>query len=65
MAKGFMGNGAARVLYVNLSTETLTDELYGDEITRKFVGGYGLAAKLLFDKQAGGVDALGPENHIG
>lgn len=65
MAKGFMGNGAARVLYVNLSTETLTDELYGDEVTRKFVGGYGLAAKLLFDKQAAGVDALGPENHIG
>jgi len=65
MAKGFMGNGAARVLYVNLSTETLTDELYGDEVTRKFVGGYGLAAKLLFDKQVAGVNALGQENHIG
>lgn len=65
MAKGFMGNGAARVLHVDLSAGTTTEALYDDEVTRPVVGGYGLAAKLLFDQQAPGVDALGPDNHIG
>ncbi len=65
MAKGFMGNGKARILFVDLSKGRTHEELYGDEVTRSFVGGYGLAAKILFDRQKAGVDALGPENHLG
>ncbi len=57
--------GESRVLYLDLSTGEEVVEEYSSEFTRKYVGGYGLAAKLLWDKQKPNVDALGPDNMLG
>jgi len=43
----------------------MKDELFGEDVLRKFLGGYGLAAKIMYDRQKPGVDALGPENMLG
>ena len=58
MANGYMG----KILNVDLSTGTLSDEVVADDILRDYVGGYGLAARLLYERMPGGVDPLGPEN---
>ena len=65
MAGGYMGNGSAKILFVDLSNGDLKEELFGEEILRKFLGGYGLAAKIMYDRQKPGVDPLGPENMLG
>ncbi|MFC1714276.1 aldehyde ferredoxin oxidoreductase family protein, partial [Candidatus Poribacteria bacterium] len=62
---GYMGQGSAKVLFVDLSSGEMKDELFGEEILSKFLGGYGLAAKIMYDRQKPGVDALGPENMLG
>ncbi|MFC1525981.1 aldehyde ferredoxin oxidoreductase family protein [Candidatus Latescibacterota bacterium] len=61
MARGFMG----RILNVDLSAGKLSDEPTDETLCRSFVGGYGLGAKLLFDRMDAGVDPLGPDNLLG
>ena len=66
MAGGYMGkDGTAKILFVDLSTGKMKDELFGEEILRKFLGGYGLAAKIMYDRQKPGVDPMGPDNMLG
>jgi len=65
MAGGYMGQGSAKILFVDLSSGEMKDEEFGEDILRKFVGGYGLAAKIIYDRQKPGVDALGPDNMLG
>ncbi|MGB9595331.1 MAG: aldehyde ferredoxin oxidoreductase family protein [Candidatus Poribacteria bacterium] len=65
MAGGYMGNGSAKILFVDLSKGEIKEELFGEEILRKYIGGYGLAAKIMYDRQKPGVDPLGPENMLG
>jgi len=65
MAGGYMGQGSAKVLFVDLSSGDIKEELFGEELLRKFIGGYGLAAKIMYDRQKPGVDPLGPENMLG
>jgi aldehyde:ferredoxin oxidoreductase len=54
-----------KVLWVNLSTSTLTEEALDEAMGRKYLGGYGLGSKFLFDRMRAGVDPLGPENTLG
>ena len=61
MAGGYMG----KILWVDLSRQVFKDEALDDKFCRDFIGGYGFAARLLFDRQKGGVDALGPDNIFG
>ncbi|MBT5873656.1 MAG: aldehyde ferredoxin oxidoreductase, partial [Candidatus Latescibacteria bacterium] len=61
MARGYMG----KILNVDLSTGKLWDETLDEKLCRDFLGGYGIGAKLLFDRMPGGVDALGPQNLLG
>ncbi|MCL5256931.1 MAG: aldehyde ferredoxin oxidoreductase family protein [Chloroflexi bacterium] len=60
MAKGFMG----KVLFVDLSKGKLHDEMLSEEIQRDYLGGYGIGAKIIFERQAAGVDPLGPDNFL-
>ncbi len=60
-----MGQGSAKILFVDLSSGDMKDELFGEDVLRKFIGGYGLAAKIMYDRQKPGVDPLGPENMLG
>jgi aldehyde:ferredoxin oxidoreductase len=59
--KGYVG----RDLWVNLSTGEMTERDPGDELRRRFLGGYGLGARMIFDNQPAGIDPLGPESIFG
>ena len=61
MARGFMG----KMLWVDLSTGQLRDEELSEDVGRKFLGGYGLGASILFARQKAGVDPLGPDSVFG
>ncbi len=61
MANGYMG----KLLFVNLSTGEIREETPDEKLYRDFIGGYGIGARILYDRQKGGVDALGPDNYLG
>ena len=54
-----------RILLVDLSNGQITVETPSDEVYLSYLGGYGLGAYYLYKLQKPGVDALGPENHLG
>lgn len=57
---GYMG----KILRVDLSTGELRDEKLNEEHARAFVGGSGLAARLVYDMVDNDTDPLGPENPL-
>ncbi|MFH1640070.1 MAG: aldehyde ferredoxin oxidoreductase family protein [Chloroflexota bacterium] len=61
MPEGYMG----KILFVNLSTGEIKEETPDEKLYRDFIGGHGLGARVLYNRQKAGVDALGPENHLG
>ena len=61
MAHGYMG----KILCVDLSKKELKDEELDEKIYRDYLGGYGLGARILFDRQKPGVDPLGPDSIFG
>jgi aldehyde:ferredoxin oxidoreductase len=54
-----------KILAVNLSSRAVQAEFLLEETYRRYIGGYGLGARLLFDRIPHGADALGPENILG
>ena len=61
MANGYMG----KILNVNLADGKISEEKLSEELCHKFIGGYGLGAKLLYDRIPAGADPLGPDNILG
>jgi aldehyde:ferredoxin oxidoreductase len=61
MARGYMG----KILFADLSKNELKDEVLDEKLCRQFIGGYGIGARVLFSRQRGGVDPLGPDNTLG
>jgi aldehyde:ferredoxin oxidoreductase len=61
MAGGYLG----KLLFVNLSTGHIKEETPDESLYRDFIGGYGIGARILYSRQRGGVDALGPANTLG
>lgn len=61
MARGYMG----RILDVDLTTRQITELPLDEDLCRAYIGGYGLGARILYDRMKPGVDALGPENVLG
>jgi aldehyde:ferredoxin oxidoreductase len=58
MPGGYVG----KVAFVNLSTGSVQVEPVSESVGRDFIGGYGLAARVLFERQPKQADPLGPEN---
>ncbi len=56
---------AGKLLFVNLSTEEIQEEELSQELTEQFLGGYGIGAKILYDRMPKGADPLGPDSYIG
>ena len=54
-----------KLLFVNLSTGELKEETPDMSLYQDYIGGYGLGARILYDRQKGGMDALGPDNILG
>ena len=57
--------GSARILFIDLGTGKQEIQNYDESIVRRFIGGYGLAAKIMFDRQKPKEDPLGPGNMLG
>ena len=61
MDRSYMG----KVLWVDLSTGTITTEAIPDHLYSRFLSGTGLASWLLYRRIPAGADPLGPENILG
>jgi len=53
-----------RILRVDLSNERFTTQLVEESFFKKYLGGVGLASKIIFDEVGANVDPLSPDNVI-
>ncbi|MGD0915133.1 MAG: aldehyde ferredoxin oxidoreductase family protein [Thermodesulfobacteriota bacterium] len=61
MARGYIG----KMLWVNLSNHKLKDEVLDEKLCRRFIGGYGLGANIVFSLQKAGVTPLDQDSILG
>ena len=61
MARGYM----EKILWVDLSTGQIREEIPEERLYRDFLGGYGIGARILYSRQKAGADPLGPDNIFG
>ncbi len=54
-----------KILFVDLSKGELKDEALDEKLCREFIGGYGIGARIIYNRQKAGVDPLGPDNILG
>jgi len=55
---GYMG----KILEVDLSSGKTEDISLDEEIAKKYIGGSGLAARILYDEIGANIDPLAPDN---
>jgi len=60
MLSGYLG----KILFVDLSNGAVKGEMLDEKLCRDFIGGYGIAARIIYSKQRGRVDPLGPDNTL-
>jgi aldehyde:ferredoxin oxidoreductase len=60
-----LGGYAGRFLWVDLTTGKLEVEVPDEALLRDFVGGYGVAARILYSRQPAGIDPLSPASIFG
>jgi len=53
-----------KILRINLSNKSTREETVSEEDLRKYIGGRGLAARILFEELKPGIDPWGPENKL-
>ena len=61
MSKGYMG----KLLSVDLTKGELQEEVLSEELCRDFMGGYGIGARILYERMKPKADPLGPDNLLG
>src|SRR3989337_2845388 len=54
-----------RILNVHLGSKRIQPEAVPERMSRDSLGGYGIGARLLFDRIPVGADPLGPDNVLG
>jgi len=59
------GGYVGRFLNIDLSQGKLADERPDESLLRAFIGGYGLGARMLYERMPAGADPLGPDNMLG
>ena len=57
---GYMG----KMLYVDLTTGNIREEDLVSEVANRYVGAFGISARLAYDLIAPGIDPFSPENYI-
>ena len=60
-----LGGYVGKFLWVDLSTGEIRDETLDEGLLRDYIGGYGLAARILYERMPPGADPLGPDNILG
>jgi aldehyde:ferredoxin oxidoreductase len=58
---GYMG----KMLFVDLTHDTMHEEDLSEELARQYIGGYGIGVPVLMERMRPGVDPLGPDNILG
>ncbi len=61
MATGFFG----KILWINLTEEKFKEQTLSDKYYHQYLGGYGLAVKLIYDNMSAKIDPLSPESIFG
>jgi len=61
MKKPYMG----KILMVDLSNQTMTEEMIPDRVYEQHLSGMGLGAFILYNRIPAGADPLGPDNILG
>ena len=61
MAGGYMG----KILNVDLTNGKVEEEPLSEELCQDYIGGYGIGAKLLYERIPAGADPWGPDNILG
>ncbi len=61
MANGYMG----KLLNIDLTTGSIETEALSESLCKDYIGGYGIGARLLYDRIPAGADPLGPDNILG
>ncbi|MFC1861205.1 aldehyde ferredoxin oxidoreductase N-terminal domain-containing protein, partial [Chloroflexota bacterium] len=59
------GGYTGKILFVDLTSGEIREETPDEKLLRDFIGGYGIGARVLYSRQKGGVDPLGPDNILG
>ena len=60
----YKGGYCGKILRINLTDQTATEEPLPLQIARDFIGGAGFGIKYLFDEVKAAADPLGPENKL-
>ena len=60
-----VGGYAGKIGFVDLSTDKIEVVELDERMARDFIGGQGLGARILFERQKKGVDPMGPESYLG
>jgi len=59
------GGYAGKIAFVDLTKGEVQTETLDESMARDFIGGQGLGARILYERQKKGVDPLGPESMLG
>ncbi len=59
------GGYAGKIGFVDLSDGKIETEVLHKDLARQFIGGQGLGARILFERQKKGIDPLGDESFLG
>jgi aldehyde:ferredoxin oxidoreductase len=60
-----VGGYAGKIGFVDLTNGEIQTEVLNEDLARQFIGGQGLGARILFERQKKGADPLGPESLLG
>ena len=60
----YKGGYTGKVLRINLTNQTSTEEELPFQMAKDFIGGAGFGIKYLFDEVPANADALGPDNKL-
>ncbi len=60
-----LGGYAGKIAFVNLTKGEIRTETLDEDLAREYIGGHGLGARILFERQQKGIDPLGPESILG
>ena len=60
-----MNGYTGKLLFINLTDGSFEARELDEEMARRFIGGYGIGARILYDRMKPGIDPLGPGNIIG
>ena len=60
-----LGGYAGKILFVDLSNSSISEEELPENLCREFIGGYGLGIRILYERMKPRVDPLSGDNMLG